>query len=173
MPAEQLSIHDITAGNSMDRKQATQLATAMITQVAMGKNKVVYKAPEGDISNLPANIQTEIQKLIETAEDAAEVILRGYAPFVEDIVDRLAGKDGTGGEETIMGEELIRALREFESKNPQVAEKVQKEVIKLMAPLFPEKQYQVSWGQKLWNKLFGRKPVFREMDRLKSKPEKK
>ncbi|MBY0402448.1 MAG: AAA family ATPase, partial [Cyanobacteria bacterium] len=65
LPAEQLSLNDVTTGNSNDRQVATNLAATMVTQVAMGKNKIVFpiEKPE-DLSALPKEVRDEITFLI-------------------------------------------------------------------------------------------------------------
>lgn len=57
-PAEQLSLHDMTTGNSSDRQHATQIAATMINQVAMGKNRLVYPVKSlEDLAALPKEVQ--------------------------------------------------------------------------------------------------------------------
>jgi SpoVK/Ycf46/Vps4 family AAA+-type ATPase len=167
-PAELLSLHDMTTGNSSDRQAATKIAATMVTQVAMGKNRLVYPLKElADLNTLPKEIRAEMDELIQQAENVAEVIIRGYAPFMETLVDRLAGADGTGGEETIQADEFKRMLAEFEKANPVVVDRVKRQVHDLMAPIFPER-YPQGWFSQLRAKWFGWQPksVFREVDRL-------
>lgn len=171
LPAEQLSLQDVTTGNSNDRQVATQIAAMMVNQVAMGKNKIAYPIESlKDISSLPAEVRQEMSFFISQAEKIAEVIIRGYAPFMETLVDRLAGPDGQGGEETIQAEEFKRMLAEFEQKNPKSAQSVRQMVKKLMTPVFPERFPQGAWSQ-LMDRWFGvtDKPVFRETERLNKK----
>jgi ATP-dependent Zn protease len=167
-PAEQLSLHDMTTGNSSDRQHATQIAATMINQVAMGKNRLVYPVKSlEDLAALPQEVRDEMNFLVQRAEQVADVIVRGYAPFMEELVDCLAGPEGEGGEETIDADQFKAMLAKFEAAHSKTVRSVERTVTNLMRPVIPER-YPQGRFQRFLEQWFGisSKPVFREVERL-------
>jgi cell division protease FtsH len=111
--AERILLGDITSGSEGDLKHASDLARKMITEYGMSDELgPIYLAEDKEIfvgasfgrtreysEQLSAKIDTEIHKLLDTAEKHASEIVSGNLARLQKIIDTLLAKEKITGEE--------------------------------------------------------------------------
>lgn len=141
---EHMMYGENASGIGGDQTSLRQDALAMSGKYVMLKhNKVLHPGNPKDWKwdELPEAIKKDVDEVIDVSYKISELLLTEHAPFINDVVDVLIGKDRKSGVLELSGKDFTDRLEAWWDANPEAFSKCKKEVLELKKQVFPEMKY--------------------------------